>query len=191
MNMIQKIRKAKKLFKKTIDDFDSDPYRLLDHVLEVEKWAKYMLKKYPEADKSVVMLSVWLHDIGHYPLTTKVDHAVRGEQRAKKFLEQESVSEELKQKVLHCVRAHRCKDVLPKTLEAKIIAFVDSASHLTDDLYFDIARKDKVAKRPFGVYSKIDRDLRDLSLFPEIKKDLFELKESWVKLLKAYEKIDI
>ena len=75
-------------------------------------------------------------------------------------------------KVLHCVRSHRCDDVLLISIKAKIIAFADSAAHLTDDLYFDIARKDKERKKPFKVYSKIERDLRDLSLFPKEKKIL-------------------
>lgn len=185
------IQNAKQLFRKMIDDFNSDPYKLWNHVFEVEKWAKFMLKKHPEANKDVVLLSVWLHDIGHYPLSTKIDHAVRGKQRAREFLQQQSVSEDIIRKVLHCVRSHRCKDVQPNTLEAKIIAFADSASHLTDDLYFDIARKDKEAKRPFKVYSKIERDLRDLSLFPEIKKELTRLGETWKKLLEEYEKINI
>ena len=35
------------------------------HVEQVEKWALKILDYYPEADREVVLLSVWLHDIGH------------------------------------------------------------------------------------------------------------------------------
>jgi len=189
--MVKIIEKTKKLFEQTIKDFESDPYKLQNHVFEVEKWAHFMLKKYPKAKSKIVLLAVWLHDIGHYPIPTDKDHAIRGEQRAKVFLKKENLSKDEIKKVLHCVRSHRCNDILPISIEAKIIAFADSAAHLTDDLYFDIARKDKENKKPFKVYLKMERDLRDLSLFPNEKKKILELSANWKKLLKSYEKINI
>jgi len=183
--------KAKNLFSKMITDFGLDPYQLKSHLCEVEKWAGFMLKKYPEADKEIVMLSVWLHDVGHYPLPIEIDHAVRSEQKAKEFLERENFPKEKMNRILHCVRAHRCRDIVPETLEAKIIAFIDSASHLTDSMYFEIAKEDKENGKEFKVFSKIERDFRDLSLFPEIKENLLDLYDSWKSLLHAYEKIDL
>jgi hypothetical protein len=184
------IEKAKVEFLKMVNDFDSDPYHLLPHVPEAEKWAKLMLKKYPEADQEVVLLSVWLHDLGHYPLPTEIDHAVRGEERAKIFLEKENYPKENVEKVLHCVRAHRCRDVMPESLEAKIMAFADSASHMTDTMYLDMARDDADENRYSRIYAKMERDMRDLATFPEIKKDLMGLYEAWKKLISEYEKID-
>ncbi len=137
------IEKAKVKFLEMVDSFGSDPYYLLPHVPEAEKWAKLMLRKYPQADEEIVLLSVWLHDIGHYPLPTEIDHAVRGEERAREFLEQEKYDSKKMEEVLHCIRAHRSRDVMPKSLEAKIIAFVDSASHMTDPMYFYIPNKIK------------------------------------------------
>ncbi len=185
------IEKTKNEFIKVINDFGKDPYQLLSHVPEVEKWAIYLLKKYPQADMEVVLLSVWLHDIGHYPVPADIDHAVRSEQRAREFLEKENYSNNKIDKVLHCVRAHRCNDIIPETLEAKIIACVDSASHMTSSLYFDIAKNDKENNREFKVYSKIERDYRDLAAFPEIQNKLKEIYETWIKLIKTYEKIDL
>jgi hypothetical protein len=184
------IKKAKTKFFKMVDDFGSDPYHLLPHVPEAEKWAKLMLKKYPEADQELILLSVWLHDLGHYPLPTEIDHAVRGEERAKKFLEKENYSQEKSEKILHCVRAHRCRDIMPESLEAKIMAFSDSASHMTDTMYLDMARDDADENRYSRVYAKMERDMRDLATFPEIQKDLTGLYEACKKLLSEYEKID-
>ena len=179
------VEKAKELFKKMITDFGSDPYCLLVHVTEMEKWAKYMLEKHPDADKDVVMLAVWLHDIGHYPLPKEIDHAVRGEERAKEFLEKENFDPEKTKKVLHCVRAHRCRDVQPETKEAKIIAFIDSASHSTDLVTFpDMVNVYKETKK---VLDKLERDFKDLEFFPEEKEKLRELYEAWKTLLKAIE----
>jgi HD superfamily phosphodiesterase len=185
------IDKAKDTFLQMIDNFGTDPYGLQDHVAEAEKWARLMLKKYPQADAEVVLLAVWLHDIGHYPIPTEIDHAIRGEQRAKEFLELENYDKEKTLAVLHCVRSHRCRDVMPEPLEAKMVAFVDSASHMTDTMYMKIARDDKANNQSFRVYAKMDRDFRDLSSFPEMQKELTDLYHSWQKLLKEYEKVDL
>jgi hypothetical protein len=182
--------KAKNLFLKNVDDFGSDPFGLIQHVFEAERWAKFMLNKYPEADKDVVLLSVWLHDIGHYPVQKEVDHSIVSEDIARVFLEKEGFSKERLLKVLHCIRDHRCKDVLPKTLEAKIVAFVDSASHMTDSMYLNIAKDDKSRSDKFDVHSKMKRDFRDLSFFPEVQAKLKGIFDAWKVLIKEYEKLD-
>ncbi|HWQ60343.1 MAG TPA: HD domain-containing protein [Candidatus Fimivivens sp.] len=185
------IQKARDEFEKMIDDFGSDPYHLTPHVPEVERWARHMLEKHPGADTEVVLLSAWLHDLGHYPIPTDVDHAIRGEQRARDFLEREKYPEDKLDKVLHCVRSHRCKDVMPESMEAKIIAFSDSASHMTDSIYFDMAKDDKEKGTKLRVYEKMERDLRDLSAFPEEKNKLIDLYEAWKTLLETYERLDL
>jgi len=91
---------------------------------------------------------------------------------------------------LHCIRAHRCKDIAPETIEAKIIAFADSASHLTQGIYLDIVKEEKEGGT-YDAFEKLERDWRDLSFFPEIKDEMGELYESWKKLIKAYKKINI
>jgi hypothetical protein len=189
--MSEIIEKAKKKFYQMIEEFGSDPYRLLFHVPEAERWARYMLKKYPEADEDVIFLSVWLHDLGHYPVPIEIDHAIRSEERAKDFLEKENYPKDMINKVLHCVRSHRCRDVMPNSLEAKIVACLDSASHMTEPMYLDMARDDKKNKREFRAYAKMDRDYRDLGAFPEIQNELTDLYESWKDLVRAYEKINL
>ena len=174
-----------------IDNFGSDPFRLANHVPEAEKWAKFVLGKYPKADKDVVLLAVWLHDIGHYPIP-KIDHAIISEKIAEEFLIHENYDKEKSKKVLHSVRAHRCLDAMPQTLEAKIMAFSDSASHITDSVYINIARDDIKKREKYNlIYSKMERDYRDLSLFPEIQKKLKPLSIAWKNLIKEYEKNDL
>lgn len=185
------IDKAKTEFLRVVINFGSDPYNLLPHVPEAEKWARYMFKKYPQANQEVVLLAVWLHDIGHYPIPTDVDHAVRSEQQAKEFLIKQNYPTEKMKEVLHCVRAHRCSDVMPETIEAKIMSFIDSASHITDLMYLKMAKDLKAKKEISKVYAKIERDLRDLASFPEVQKDLTGLSHAWKKLIEEYEKIDL
>ena len=185
------IKKTKTLFLQMVKDYGSDPYNLTSHVQEVEKWARFMLKRYPEANEEIVLLAVWLHDTGHFLIPKCDDHAVGSEQAAREFLLKEEYPHEKMKEVLHCVRAHRCSDIMPETLEAKIIAFIDSASHMTDSIYFKMSKDDKENRESFRAYAKMERDLRDLSAFPEVQKELIGLINAWKKLIQEYEKIDL
>lgn len=83
------------------------------------------------------------------------------------------------EKVAHCVRAHRCNDVQPDTIEAKILAVADSASHLIDGPYIHMGKR--VGKEE--VIAKLERDYRDIGLLPNIKKELTPLYKAWKNLL--------
>lgn len=187
MMIIEAVRRA---FYIMLDEFGKDPYGLRFHVPEVERWCKYLAKKHPEADIELLILGAWLHDIGHYPVPTEIDHAIRSEERARILLEENGYPEKKMKQVLHIVRAHRCKDIQPKTIEAKLLACADSASHMTDSVYLGMAKDDKKNNIPFRVYEKMERDFRDLASFPEVQKDLKELLDAWRILIKKYEKID-
>ncbi len=181
------IDKAKSEFFRMIDDFGSDPYCLRSHVPEVERWANRLLEKFPQANEEAVLLAVWLHDSGHYPILAEIDHAIDGEERTKEFLEKENYSGD-RNNVRHCVRAHRCRDVMPISIEAKIVACSDSASHMTEPtIYFDMAKNRKFAE----LYAKMERDYRDSWIFPEVQDELKGLYEAWKILIKAYEKIGL
>lgn len=178
--------KAKDLFEKKVSDYWSDPYNLIEHIWELERWTNYLCNRYKEADREIVLLWVYLHDIGHYPLPCEIDHAVRSEEIAKDFLTKEKYDEEKTKKVLHVVRAHRCADVIPESLEAKILAFCDSASHMTWNMYFPMCKDDEKEAKEFRVVSKIERDFRDLDFFPEIKKEIEPLYKAWKNLIEEY-----
>jgi len=188
--MTQIVDKAKKAFLDGIKEYKQDPYGLESHVEELERWAKLLLKKHPEADEEVVLLGVWLHDYGHYPINPDEDHAVTSERKAKILLEGEKIDEKKLDNVLHCVRSHRCRDVMPKTIEAKILACADSASHMTDKVYLDIAHSNKLRNYKYQVLEKLERDYRDASIFPEIKKEITPLYTAWKALLEAYSALD-
>jgi HD superfamily phosphodiesterase len=152
------------------------------HVPIVEKWAKRLLTRYPKANSNVLLISVWLHDIGQAFGKKEEDHAVKSERVALSFLPSIGADDSLTTAVAHCVRAHRCKDVLPETLEAKLLAAADSASHFTDIVYIDMVNKMAISE----VQAKIERDWRDVSVFPDLQLEIQPLYESWSKLLNAY-----
>ncbi|VVB75335.1 HD domain protein [uncultured archaeon] len=188
--MTQLIEKAKKAFLDGIKEYGQDPYGLMQHVTELERWAKLLLKKYPEADSEVVLLGVWLHDFGHYQVNPDEDHAITSERKAKKLLGEEKMEEKRLGMVLHCVRSHRCRDVAPKTIEARILACADSVSHMTDTVYLEIARSNKLKNYKYSSLEKLERDYRDASIFPEIKKEITPLYNAWKALLEAYSVLD-
>jgi 23S rRNA maturation-related 3'-5' exoribonuclease YhaM len=168
----------------------SDPaVRLYDklpkHVATVAKWAEHILKQHPEADRDVVLASVWLHDIGQLIGPREEDHAVRSEREVMKFVQTTGISKDLVNAIAHCVRAHRCKDVQPQTIEAKIIAAADSASHFTDATYVDMIEKLSLE----GSLAKMERDYRDVGLLSEVKKQIAPLYEAWKSVLNNYPKL--
>jgi predicted metal-dependent HD superfamily phosphohydrolase len=179
------LNSTKSYFNKTLKN-KKDLYKLDEHVIEVERWVNRIMKKYPSADKEVILLSVWLHDVSYYSGDKSADHAIKSEKMAKRFLFKEKCPPEKIEKVCHCVRAHRNKDVTPNTIEAKILACADSASHMTWITYMDMLCRNDVDK----IYGKIERDWRDIGLLPEIQKELLELYKSWLKLIKVYEKLN-
>lgn len=57
-------------------------------------------------------------------------------------------------------------------------------------MYWDIAVSIKENKTKYSAIDKLERDYRDLEMFPEIKKELTPLYEAWKAVLNAYEKVD-
>src|SRR4030042_3505186 len=180
--MIQNVEKTKKHCLKVLakkNDHICD--YLPNHIVSVEKWGKKIMKDYPKANKEILLLSVWLHDIGHAFLNTDTHH-IGSEKEVKRFLAKIKMNPEKIEKVAHCVRAHRRKDVMPETIEAKILAAADSASHFTDGAYMDMlihGYKELVSK-------KMERDYRDVGLFPKLKKEITPIYKAWKELLRAY-----
>lgn len=155
------------------------------HVEQVEKWAKKILEYYPEADTEIVLLSVWLHDIGQANKEDHPIHEVISEKEARKFLKTIGLEEEKIEKVAHSVRTHRAKEGFkPQSTEAKILAGADSASHLTDIVYVYMLTDGTPKKE---VLEKLDRDLRDVQVLPEpLKDELIPLGVAWRNLINVF-----
>lgn len=178
--------KARKYFFQFIKETGPDRYNLWHHVPEVERWAKKLLVIHSEANEDVVILGVWFHDIAHYLYRKEGDdHAVMGQKIIDDFCKRENIDPNIAAKANHCVRAHRNKDVKPETIEAKIIACADSASHMTGICYLDMLQRDSIN----DILSKIDRDYRDIGLFPELQNEMKPIYKDWKKLIADLSKI--
>jgi HD superfamily phosphodiesterase len=184
--MTDMVTVAKEHFYQWLEEHKDGPFDYLTHVPRVEHWARTMLARHPGIDEEIVLAAVWLHDIGSYPLVQGKDHAVEGEKAARALLEKHAYPAERVAAVLHCIRAHRCKDVMPATLEAKLVACCDSASHLTDYIYAKLAfdGPDGMAKAS----RKIENDYKDLAFFPDLQERLTPLYQKWKGLLEEIRK---
>jgi hypothetical protein len=180
------ITKSKKFFTDRVNSYGKDPWSLILHVSEAEKWAKKLFQEHPEINQAVIIITIWLHDSGHYPIT-KNDHAVVSEKIARDFLTQEKIDKKTMDEILHCIRSHRNRDVKPKTPEAKLFAALDSISHFTYAPYLDMMRDGRGKQ---GM-EKLERDFRDIQSFPDLKKELTPLYKAWKKLLQEVDKINL
>jgi hypothetical protein len=152
------------------------------HITQVKRWSDRLLSLKPEADSEIVYLSVYLHDIGFVIGDPNQDHAVNSEIEARRWLTEIGYPYEKIEKVAHSVRAHRCKDVKPETIEAVLLAVADSASHLTDVTYREIAKIESKEQ----ALKKLERDFKDIGIFPEIQQELIPYYICWKSVLEIY-----
>ena len=180
------VQATKQHLQDTVSEREGWCVHLNNHLPEVEKWAVWLASRNPVADATVILLGVWLHDIGQVTGPKEVDHAVNSEVEARRFLPTIGAGPDLVEKVAHCIRSHRCKDVFPSSLEARILAAADSASHLSDNVYVLMAKRGEVD----DAIAKVGRDMRDIQTFPELVEMLEPVSQAWLGLLKVWPKIN-
>lgn len=142
------------------------------HLLGVEKFAKELLKKLPKANKEIVLLGVWLHDISRIR-GIKGRHAKISAIEAEKIMKEFGYSDQIIKHVKEIIAAHSCNTrLMPKTLEGKILASADAMSHYINDFYLNIMtinKRDLVDFKKW-VLEKLDRDYNKRIFFDFAKK---------------------
>jgi len=158
---------------------------LPQHLMEVERFANLLCDKYPQADRDIVGLGVWFHDIGRLR-GYDAEHDVYGAEEVRKTLSQEDFPLEKIEKVYEVCRSHRCKDVQPESLEAKILATADAMSHFIHAFYFRLFQYYQ-SKMTFDeikalARKKLERDFNTKLFFEEAKDEVREKYEA-IKLV--------
>ncbi|MBU4339144.1 HD domain-containing protein [Patescibacteria group bacterium] len=146
------------------------------HLLGVEKFAKVLFKKMSKADKEIVLLGVWLHDLQRVR-GIKGDHAKMGAIEAEKVMRQFNYPEKTIKHVKEIILAHSCDTCLmPETLEGKILASADAMAHYVNDFYLTIAvtgavtgERDLVSFKKWAL-EKLDKDYNRKIFFDFAKK---------------------
>ncbi|MCX6814975.1 MAG: HD domain-containing protein [Candidatus Aenigmarchaeota archaeon] len=100
------------------------------HLIIVKKYADRLAEIY-NADKEIVELSVWLHDIGKIRYG-EINHHISGAQDAEVILRDHNYPQDVIDKVKECILTHRCeaKDKQPEGIEAKILATANAMSKM-------------------------------------------------------------
>lgn len=154
------------------------------HIPCVENIAKHILRIYRDANADVVLMSVWLYNIGILTKGFEVDYAVSSEAEARKFLSENSADSKFIDAVAHCIRSHRRKDIQPETIEAKILAVADAASHTVEPTYADMASRGDITQAA----ELLEQDLQAIALLPGVQAEMTYVFDAWKKLLEVFPK---
>jgi putative nucleotidyltransferase with HDIG domain len=170
--------KVNKLY--TSNNPDADPWinwGYTNHVLIVAKKAETIAHRY-NGNKEFVVAGSLLHDIADTVMQR--NNAVHEEESitiAKKLLDESGYTPEETEIITEkIIKPHSCREVLPDTVDGKIMATADSMAHLTTDfyLYFCWMHYGKNDYNGFKqwVLKKIERDFNIKIFFDEIKKEV-------------------
>ena len=142
-----------------------------------------------KADKEVLEVSVYLHDLGTI-LYGNDDHHETGARDAEKLLTKLGVEKDFIEQVKHCILTHRAsKEMKPKTIEAEILKTADAMAH-----YDAIPWLIKIGLHNTQgdlkgsikwVLDKVNRNWEKKILFPEAKEMVKEKYEAAKLLLEA------
>jgi len=158
------IKKVKKFVKEEYNK--SNPLTkkgLKGHFELVENYAKALLKK-ENADEEIVILSVWLHDIGTIKGYYK-NHHISGAKIAEKFLLKLNYPKNKIEKVKHCILVHRgSKPGKVKLKEAQILINADAMAHFDEINLLLVLYKDKkeLLKKLERSYAKLSKRAKPL-----------------------------
>ncbi len=177
-----KILKIKELIKRECKELGFVSNWFYDeHLCRVEKNAKWLLKKIPEADKEVVLLGVWLHDTQRIR-GIKIDHQKGGAQEAEKIMKQNGYDEGTIKSVQSVILTHSCNSKMPVSLEGKILASADAMAHYNSNFFLRIALQ---GDRTFSEYKKwalekLDRNY-NRKIFFDFAKEKIEKRHNIIK----------
>lgn len=186
--MNKKLDKIKQFIKQEmVDSAQLDDWFWPEHILVVEDFARKLVKQHSQANQEIVLLSVWLHDLGR-----AYGHDSDHDQWAAKFVEKYLAKHGFEQKIIdgvkHACLTHRVKDKQPKTLEAKILATADALSHYRHTFYLRVfylwqQRISDYQKIKQKLFEKIQRDFNQKMFFEEAKDMVREEYQAWMKIL--------
>lgn len=128
--LIEKVRKfVEAECKKPTSKYGYDPYKY--HFKFVVEYAGKLATEL-KADKEIILIAAWLHDIGSI-IVGRSDHHLSSAKIAEKKLTELNYPKEKIEKVKECIVSHRgSQKIKPKTLEAQILAEADVLGSFCD-----------------------------------------------------------
>jgi HD superfamily phosphodiesterase len=154
-----------------------------EHIAVVEKIALKILETQSQANRDIVLLSVWFHDLGRVYGHDK-DHDSWGAKFAKKYLSDKSFDQEIVDGVYHTCLSHRVTAVNPESIEAKILATADAMSHFENGFHLRIfntwsKKMSDYQETKNKLMKKIERDYHQKIFFEESRQVVKPMYEAW------------
>jgi len=167
------------------------------HQQEVVEAAEELLKLYPKADRQIVIIACWLHDISKYYAKNSRDipkveqnHHIDSAKIAGEILQSGSLDPAEIKRIKNCILRHRNKPGFrPETLEEKIIAVADTLSHFKSVFYltyFKFHPKHSLERMVKTDLAKLERDWRDLGLLSRSREMVEKEYQVLKKMFKSY-----
>lgn len=127
MDIVEEVRKyAEKESKKPTSKYGYEPYQF--HFVSVVKYAQELADEYG-ADKEIVTIAGWMHDIGGL-IDGRKNHHISGAKIAEEKLRELGYPEDRIERVKDCILNHRGSVYNPReSLEEKIVAEADAMSN--------------------------------------------------------------
>jgi len=126
MSIKQKVRDfVESECKKPTSCYGYEPFT--DHFVPVVKYVKQMAAEM-NADKEILEIAAWLHDIGSI-MRGRENHHLTGAEIAEKKLKELKYPQDKIEQVKECIISHRgSQKINPKSLEAQILIEADTMS---------------------------------------------------------------
>lgn len=185
MSAIEEAKKA--ILKKAKES--NEEWQIKLHISLVRDIAVKLAQKLG-ADSEIVEISAWLHDFSRLGESGE-DHHIRGAAEAERILKQVGYPPDKIKAVRHCIEGHRASDILPESLEAKVVSAADAMSHfhVMPLLFWIAGRNGKDRRESFDwVSEKIKRDWEKKILFPEAREMVKKEYDAIATLLESMKK---
>ena len=119
MNLVKKVER---FAKENLDEVN------LEHSKRVRKIALKIAKN-ENANKEIVEMASWLHDIAK-PKNPGLDHHIKGMEMSREFFQKIDADQNVAEEVIKCIESHMMKSDLPDaprhdTIEAKVVFDAD------------------------------------------------------------------
>jgi len=182
---MKNIGKIKKQIRQDCLDNDKLPeWFYKDHLLQVEKNAKELLDENPQADRKVVLLGVWLHDLQRVR-GIKGDHQKVGAREAEKVMKEYGYDNTIIKQVKDIILSHSCGPVKPGSLEGKILATADAVSHYQNNFYLKVAVTGQRDLEEYKAWlkEKLDRNYNKKIYFQSARRKIKPMHDIYERLI--------
>jgi len=158
------------------------------HVWPVMESSCKMSIKYG-GDEDIIWIGAMLHDVGL--IYARKNHDISGAKKVYAILIKQGFDKKTANKVKNIVLCHRCKKIMPETVEEKIITTADAIAHFSPAYYLGLAA---IANEDYrglmaNNFEKLVSDYEHKVFFPAEKRKLRKSANEFKKVFMKKSKV--